>query len=92
MKTLPANLNSHKRTPEFDENSVPKGLLGEHTTAKDVWGLIRVTEGSLVYRILEPEVEDILLDPSMAGVVEPQVVHQVIVDGQVKFFVEFYRK
>jgi len=91
MKTLPEHVRPYRRTPEFDENSVPAGLLGRHTTAEGVWGVIRVLEGRLRYRILEPEVEEHLLDPDHPGVVEPQVPHQVELVGPVRFYVEFNR-
>ncbi len=91
LQQLPEGLISHAQTPVFDETSVPKGLLEEHTTAKAVWGLIRIIEGSLVYRILEPEIEEHTLNQADLGVIEPQVVHQVELCGPVNFFVEFYR-
>jgi len=38
MKELPLNVNAYKKTPEFDEESVPSGLLNEHRTKESVWG------------------------------------------------------
>lgn len=92
MKTLPEKLTMHKRTPDFDQDSVPAGILGRHTTAQGVWGKIVVTEGSLTYRILEPSIEEHVLDAEQYGVVAPQDAHQVETSGPVKFHVEFYRK
>ncbi len=91
MKSLPSNLAYHKRTSEFDQDNVPAGILGRHTTAAGVWGKIKVTEGSLTYRILEPELEEHLLKPDQQGVVAPQADHQVEINGPVKFHIEFYR-
>lgn len=91
LKVLPRTLVSYKRTPEFNAATVPQGLLSEHRTKAGTWGRIIVVEGELLYRILEPEVEDVHLSPAQAGVVEPTVLHQVEPLGAVRFYVEFYR-
>ncbi len=92
MKSLPDDVRPYRRTPEFTETTVPAGLLGRHTTAEGVWGLIQVVSGRLRYRILAPEVEEHVLEPGKPGVVEPQVPHQVEPLGPVRFFVEFHRR
>jgi tellurite resistance-related uncharacterized protein len=48
-------------------------------------------EGRLLYRILEPELEELVLAPGQNGVVEPEVLHEVEPIGEVRFFVEFLR-
>ena len=90
MKTLPEHVVAYKRTPEFDESTVPAGLLNHHQTKASVWGKIVVLEGCLLYRIHEPE-EEIRLDKNTYGIVEPEVLHQVKPLGKVSFYVEFYR-
>jgi tellurite resistance-related uncharacterized protein len=92
MKTLPGNLTFQRRTPEFTHTKIPKGILGQHRTADGVWGKIQVCEGSLIYRILEPEVEEHELDVSRVGIVAPQDAHQVEITGPVKFHIEFYQE
>lgn len=92
MKSLPDNVAPYKRTPEFNELSVPEGLLRNHQTKAGVWGKIVVLEGKLRYSINEPEVEVIELDPDRFGVVEPTVPHEVKPLGRVRFYVEFYRQ
>ena len=89
MKSLPDGVRAYKRTAEFDAASVPVGLLRAHRTKAGVWGRIRVLEGELVYRILEPALEEHVLAPGRDGVVEPQVSHEVEPRGAVRFFVEF---
>lgn len=91
MKNLPDNLSPIRKTPEFNETSIPKGLLKAHQTKKDVWGKIVILEGKLQYKINEPEEEIILLDPDNWGVVEPTTLHEVKPLGAVKFYVEFYQ-
>jgi len=92
VKPLPEDATAHRRTAEFTEATVPAGLLRRHTTKARVWGRIRVLEGRLRYRILEPEVEEHVLEPGRDGVVEPQVPHEVEPIGAVRFFVEFLRR
>ncbi|HEX9171775.1 MAG TPA: DUF1971 domain-containing protein [Telluria sp.] len=91
MKTLPSNTAHYKTTPEFTQDTVPMGLQRNHTTASDVWGRIVVHEGSLRYVIEAPEQEEHLLVPGSPGIVEPQVAHHVVIDGPVRFCVEFHR-
>lgn len=91
MKQLPNTVAPYKRTPEFDELTVPKGLLHEHQTKESVWGTIVVLEGRLEYTINEPLSEVIILEPGAVGIVEPTVRHQVKPLGKVRFYVEFHR-
>ncbi len=91
MKQLPNTVAPYKRTPEFDEQTVPKGLLHEHQTKESVWGTIVVLEGRLEYTINEPQTEVIILDTATMGIVEPTVRHQVKPLGKVRFYVEFHR-
>ena len=92
MKALPPNVFPYKRTPEFTESTVPAGLLRSHDTKDGVWGKIVVLEGTLLYRILEPEVEEILLSSNRWGVVEPTVRHEVGPSAGARFYVEFHRE
>jgi tellurite resistance-related uncharacterized protein len=91
MMTIPSNVVSYNKTPEFDETSIPKGLLKAHQTKDGVWGKIVVIEGQLKYRIKEPEEEVIILNDGTHGVVEPTMFHEVEAIGKVRFYVEFYR-
>ncbi|MEM7466761.1 MAG: DUF1971 domain-containing protein [Pseudomonadota bacterium] len=90
MKTLPSNVRETKKTPEFDEQNIPKGLLKAHQTKEGVWAKIIIMEGSLLYTINEPELETNILNPEFPGVVEPTILHEVAPKGPVKFYVQFY--
>ncbi|MCR8923431.1 DUF1971 domain-containing protein [Dasania sp. GY-MA-18] len=92
MKDLPTDVVAYKKTPEFDENTVPKGLLKAHQTKEGVWGKIIILAGQLEYRILAPQNETLVLSPAQHGVVEPTMLHQVKPLGPVKFYVEFYQR
>ena len=91
MKTLPSAVNSYQKTPEFDETSIPKGLLKSHQTKEGVWGKIIVLEGQLKYTINASEEEIVILDEQVFGVIEPTIFHEVEPLGTVRFYVEFYR-
>jgi tellurite resistance-related uncharacterized protein len=91
VKDLPEQLTAYKRTPEFTKESTPAGLQRGHNTKAGVWARIVVLEGSMTYRILEPSLEEIALDPATFGVIEPQVLHEVEPRDGVRFYVEFYR-
>lgn len=91
MRSLPPNLEKYRSTPEFDETSIPAGLLKAHRTKEGTWGKIVIVSGKLNYRILEPDLEEVELSAEFHGVVEPTVLHEVEPLGNVKFYVEFYR-
>ena len=91
MPSLPASVQPYKRTPEFDENTIPAGLLRSHSTASGVWARIRVLEGELIYRMLGPEPRELLLSPGTDGVAAPAAKHEVEAPGRVRFYVEFLR-
>ncbi|HKY93050.1 MAG TPA: DUF1971 domain-containing protein [Nevskiaceae bacterium] len=92
MKALPSDVTPYKRTPEFTRASTPAGLLRGHNTKDGVWAQIVVLEGTMTYRILEPEIEEIALDPDHPGVIEPRVLHEVVPHEGVRFYVEFCRR
>ena len=88
---LPEGVARYGGTPEFSEGSIPANLLRSHRTKAGTWAKIVVLEGRLLYRILEPEVEEIELSPERPGIVEPEMPHEVEARGRVRFRVEFWR-
>lgn len=92
MKSLPADVRPYQRTPEFNEATIPVGLLRDHATKQGVWGVIHVLDGELEYHILQPIEERHVLRPGMEGIVEPAMKHQVSAPGAVRFYVEFHAK
>lgn len=89
MEGLPSGLEPYRRTPVFDQDTLPAGLGREHRTKPGVWALIHVVEGRLLYRILAPR-EERVLSPGVPGVVVPEQPHEVEPLGAVRFFVEFH--
>lgn len=91
MSTPPSDLVAYRRTPVFDEQGIPAGLLRRHTTKAGVWARIHVLEGELVFRLLEPVASETHLSPGRPGEVGPEVPHEVEARGPVRFYVEFLR-
>lgn len=91
MPDIPSDVHVYHRTAEFTEATVPHGLQHQHSTKAGVWGRIVILDGSLTYRVLS-DASATTLDPSRPGVVEPEVLHQVEVQGPVRFYVEFLRR
>ena len=91
MSKLPDNVTAYKRTPTFDESTLPGALRNDHATKAGVWGLIHVESGRLSYQISDTGAAIELAAGDMTGVIEPQVRHRVTPVGHVRFYVEFYR-
>lgn len=86
---LPSGLVAYRRTPVFDQDSLPAGLRREHRTKPGVWALVHVLEGRLAYRSSEPAGAE-TLTPGNPGVIRPEQPHEVEPLGPVRFFVEFH--
>lgn len=92
---LPDGVVMYRQTPVFTETTVPAGLLGDHRTKDGVWGVIRVLEGKLAYRIKDarrPPMEFLLTPKTIPAAIEPTITHEVEPCGPVRFFVQFYRR
>ena len=89
MERLPDGLVAYRRTPEFNQDTVPAGLQKAHSTKAGTWALIHVLEGEPLYRILEPASETVLV-PGKPGLVRPEQLHEVQPMGPVRFYVEFH--
>lgn len=79
----------YRSTPIFDENTLPAGLRKEHRTKAGVWAVIRLLEGRLRYRTLDPDCETIL-DPAHSGLILPEQAHFVEPLGVVRLQIDFY--
>ena len=87
----PDGLVPYRRTPEFDEATIPAGLRSEHATKRGTWARIHVMSGALRYRVGAPIHRSLRIEPSSSGVIVPDVPHRVESEGPVRFFVEFWR-
>lgn len=89
FRLSPTASEPYKKTPVFDENTLPDGLRKEHRTKQGVWGVIRVLDGRVSFRVLEPASEEIL-EPGHPGLILPDQPHLVEPLGPMRMQVEFY--
>ena len=88
----PEGLEPSRRTPVFDERSVPAGLRSDHSTKRGIWARIQVLSGALCYHVGVPVERSFRIDPSSPATIVPELPHRVETQGPVQFFIEFYRK
>lgn len=88
VRVLPHGVAAYSQTREFDHDSVPAGLLADHTTKAGTWGRLEVLEGALWLAFADGRVR---CTPEQPGVIPPQEPHQVELDGPVRFRVVFLR-
>ena len=88
----PDGLTSYKRTEELTEATVPAGFLREHSTKRGVWGKLHVTEGELKYCVQAPVNADFAVTAPEKAVIVPQMKHHLVIDGPVRFYVEFCKR
>lgn len=87
----PDGLAPYRRTPEFDETTIPAGLRSEHATKRGAWARIHVVSGTLRYRVGAPVHRSFRVEPASGAIIVPEVPHRVEPEGPVRFFVEFWR-
>ncbi len=88
---LPDDVEFVRVTPDFDQRSVPAGLLGSHRVADGVWGRLVVRSGSI--EVVFDGVADGRHVVTAGGtrVLPPGARHHVELVGPVRFAVEFHR-
>ena len=94
VKLMPEGLQSYFKSDIFTEATVPTGLRRAHKTKPQVWALIHVIEGSLLYRITDERLagSETMLSPDLPpGLIEPTILHEVEAQQPVKFYIEFFR-
>lgn len=89
---MPKDFVPYRRTSVFNVNTMPDGLRKNHATKPGVWGIIHVLQGKLRYRIDAPLNTETILDPTVAGIVLPEINHAVQPLADTEFFVEFWRR
>lgn len=88
---LPEGLALQRTTDEFDVDAVPAGLLRAHRLAAGVWGLLRVTGGSLAFVWEDRPDDPVELRAGDAMVIEPETLHHVERGPDAQFTVAFHR-
>lgn len=90
-RVLPEGFAPYRRTPLFDETTLPGALQGAHTTKPGVWALIHVERGEVGYHVGGDAPEDLVLRPGAPGVVPATVEHHLELRGPMACWVEFWR-
>ena len=92
QQEIPDNFTAYKQTPIFNQQTIPDGLKANHSTKTGIWGIIRVFQGKLIYRIAEPFNSEEIIQTNQTGIVIPEVSHSVTPFANTQFLVEFWQK
>lgn len=79
----------YRSSPIFTADTLPAALQREHRTKRDVWAIIRILEGELLY-CKEDGTGPQLLVPQSPGLVRPDEPHHVELTGPVYVQIDFY--
>lgn len=88
---LPDGAEFVRITPDYDEHSVPAGLLAAHRVADGVWGRLMVRDGSIVIVFEDDPEWRYSIAAGSSQVLPPGARHHVEIVGPVQFAVEFHR-
>lgn len=89
--SLPEGVAPYKTTPRFTTETVPKGLLKDHSLKAGTWGLIQVHAGELRYFLAGETQPLATLQTEQSWAVPPQVLHFVELSDDGVFSVVFHR-
>ena len=89
--SMPPGLDLARTTPEFDEASVPGGLLAFHRIAAGVWGRLVVRSGAIGFQFEDDDTAVFTIVAGDTQVIPPERPHRVVPIGAVRFVVEFHR-
>lgn len=88
---LPEDFVSYRTTPTFTADTVPPGLLSEHTTKPGVWGKLEVQSGALAFVFTGESERRRIIGAGEHTFIPPEAKHRVEVIGPVVFALSFYR-
>jgi len=87
---LPEATRLVRSSPDWNEDTMPKGLLRAHRLAAGTWGRIVVKEGRLFFRMAgDPPLEAELAQSTPVQAIPPEVEHEVRLAGPVRFSIDF---
>ena len=89
-QTIPVGHVLVRSTPQFDEHTVPAGLLASHRIAPGVWGRLVVLGGGATFAFDDEADAPRILVAGHSIVIPPERAHRVVITGPVRFVVEFY--
>jgi tellurite methyltransferase len=87
---LPEATRLVRSSPDWNEDTLPKGLRRAHRLASGTWGRIVVKEGRLFFGMAAgPPVEAELTPDTPGQAIPPDVEHEVRLAGPVRFSIDF---
>lgn len=86
---LPEGLRLARSSADWDERTMPKGLLRSHRLAGRTWGRLVVRQGRLRFTAATKPPIDVVLTAGCTQAVPPEVAHQVEPLGPVRFSIDF---
>jgi tellurite resistance-related uncharacterized protein len=86
---LPDDLDVVRTAGPFEEGTVPVGLRRRHRVADRTWGLLRVLQGAVGFRLETDPPSDLHVAAGEAQPIPPGVDHHVLVEGPVRLVVDF---
>jgi tellurite methyltransferase len=88
---LPEGLVLDRRTPSWDERSLPAGLRRDHRLAEGTWAILAVESGRARFTARTEPPLDRTLRTGDTQPIPPAVVHQVSPLGHVRLHLDFSR-
>jgi len=86
---LPASLRSVRTSAEWNEHTLPAGLLRSHRLGPGTWGRIRVHDGRLQFSMATQPPLDVELLRDTEQAIPPEMDHEVRPIGEVRFSLDF---
>lgn len=86
---VPADLVVVRRTPQWDEHSMPIALRRAHRVASGLWACLRVDQGRLRFVAQTTPVVDVVVDMHHPQGIPPDVEHFIEPQGPARFAIEF---
>jgi tellurite resistance-related uncharacterized protein len=87
---LPPDLRIVRTAGPFDNATLPAGLRRRHQIADQTWGVLRVVEGTIGFRMeTEPPV-DVQLEKGDRQPIPPRVSHQLALEGPAVVGIDFF--
>ncbi|PRQ04271.1 hypothetical protein ENSA5_09200 [Enhygromyxa salina] len=92
MPRLPPDAAAYKQTPEYDDATIPAGLLRSHRLRPGSWGEIVVLEGRVHYVLEDEDNLTFALRPGVPGVVAPERPHHIRLEPGARVQIQFFRE
>jgi tellurite resistance-related uncharacterized protein len=86
---LPDRLRVARSAGPFNAETLPAGLRGDHRVADGTWGLLRVIDGAVRFRMTTDPLLDVRLGAGEEQAIPPGVVHRVAPDGSMEIVIDF---